>query len=55
MSARSPLSLAFALLVAMPLTSATARAEWLTMGSRSISRADSADPDAPVTGYHFGP
>lgn len=33
----------------------TARAEWLTLSSRTISRADSADPDAPVTGYHFGP
>lgn len=54
-SVRAPFSLAFALLVAMQLTPVTARAEWLTLGSRSISRADSADPDAPVTGYHFGP
>jgi hypothetical protein len=54
-SSRAPLALAAALLVGMQLTSATARAEWLTLGSRTISRADSADPDAPVTGYHFGP
>lgn len=32
-----------------------ARAEWLQAGGRAISRGDSADPDAPVTGYAFGP
>lgn len=35
--------------------SASVRAEWLTLGSRVISRGDSADPDAPVTGYAYGP
>lgn len=39
-------------LVALPQT---VKAEWLALGSRSISRADSANPDAPVLGYAYGP
>jgi len=36
-------------------SSAPARAEWLSGPSRAISNADSASPDAPVTGYAYGP
>jgi hypothetical protein len=32
-----------------------ARADWLTLGSRAISRGASADPDAPVVAYGYGP
>jgi hypothetical protein len=32
-----------------------AHAEWLSGPSRAISVADSASPDAPVTGYAYGP
>jgi hypothetical protein len=37
------------------LTAASASAEGLALGSRVISRAESADPDAPVTAYGYGP
>jgi hypothetical protein len=37
------------------LLSEAAAAEWLTAGSRTVTRGDSADPDAPVTGYAYGP
>jgi len=37
------------------LSSAPAHAEWLSGPSRAISIADSASPDAPVTGYAYGP
>jgi hypothetical protein len=47
--------LAGTLLGAILLTPGAAAGDLLTLGSRTISRADSADPDAPVTGYHFGP
>jgi hypothetical protein len=36
-------------------SSAPASAEWLSGPSRAISVADSASPDAPVTGYAYGP
>jgi len=32
-----------------------ARADWLSGPSRAISSADSASPNAPVTGYEYGP
>ncbi len=45
-----------ALVLAMSVTSGSAHAaEWLPGPSRAISRSDSASPDAPVTGYAFGP
>jgi len=43
------------LLCVLLLSSVHARADWLTLGSRAIARGDSADPDAPVTGYGYGP
>lgn len=41
--------------VGLLLTAASASAEGLALGSRVVSRADSADPDAPVTSYGYGP
>jgi len=43
------------LLCVLVLSSVDARADWLVLGSRAISRGDSASPDAPVTGYGYGP
>ncbi len=43
------------LALALFAAAGVARADWLTLGSRAISRGDSADPDAPVVAYGYGP
>lgn len=43
---------AWLLLVLLPLP---AHAEWLPDLPRALTRTDLADPDAPVSGYTFGP
>lgn len=47
--------LSWSALLALSTLAHGAEAEWLTLGSRAISRPDSADPDAPVTSYGYGP
>jgi hypothetical protein len=43
------------MLVLSALSGRARAAEWLPGASRAISISDSASPDAPVTGYAFGP
>ena len=53
-SARAGAAL-FGLAVGLLLVPARAQADWLPGPSHAISVADSASPDAPVTGYAYGP
>lgn len=46
---------AFWLALALCGAPSAADADWLTLGSRALSRGDSADPDAPVVAYGYGP